>query len=383
MKKWLGYIVIALMCVACGRRADEMLSQDLVADSLRMDSLLTVPAQDSDITYAPVAVASSSLVDASGLMSEDTTSLPADTVEAAPPRLTLSARLLRWLTTPRDSALRAPQERFATGCNFEVVSDSLRLRQWPLTDEVPLQRGDEVVVAERMTIAGDSADVCWVKLARDQYTMGWVPEDELPPHLLPDDSVSRSIYFFSHAHGRVFVVVLGLFGLALAASALRRHRLHLDWFRRADSVYATLLTWLLATTAFLYALIQRFFPDVWQQFYYHPSFNPLDLAPLVALFVLMLWLTVWVGVAVADELWHQARLNMALLYGLTLLSYSILLYVLFTFLPFCLGWPAWVAYSVWSGCRLRRHLRYTCQCGRCGAKLRRKGVCPVCGALNE
>lgn len=361
--------------------------EDLLGDSLLVDSLTAaaVASEDTDITYAPVSA--SPLIDVSQLMTEDTTYVACDSDSLARTaeveHLSLPRRIARWLVTPRDSLLRTRQDRFTPGSNFEVTDESLSLQQWPLTDEIPLHRGDEVVVAERMVVGADSAEVVWVKLARDQVTMGWVPEESLHGHLLPDDSVSRFIYFFSHSHGVMFMLVLGLFGLGFVWRSVRLRELHWSWFRQIDSIYSDGFLWLLATTAFLYALIQHFAPTVWEQFYYHPSLNPLDLAPLLSFFMLLVWGTVWVGVAVVDELYHQSRIDTAYFYGLALLSGGILLYLLFTYLPFYLGFPAWMAYSVLCYRRLRYHLRFRYICGKCGAKMTQKGVCPVCGTLNQ
>jgi hypothetical protein len=370
-------------------------AEDLLADSLAVDSLtaLAIQFEDSDISYAPVSTSqlndASTQLDATLLMTEDSTALRAeadslqrlhaDSVRA----LSLPRRFLRWLTTPRDSLLREADARFMQGTNFEVLDDSLALRQWPFTDEVPLRKGDEVVVAECMALPGDSTGAMWVKLAHDQETMGWVPEEELRGRLLPDDSVSHFVYFFSHSHVVVFIVVLGLFGLAMVGRAVRRREWSWSWFRKVETSYSTLWLWLLSTTAFLYALIQRFFPSVWELFYYHPSFDPFDLAPLLSVFVLLVWGTLWIGVAVVDELCHQKRIDRAFFYGLAVASAGILLYVLFTFLPFYLGLPAWVAYTVLCVRRIRYRSRFRYVCGQCGAKMKEKGVCPVCGAINE
>jgi hypothetical protein len=366
-------------------------TEDMLADSLLVDSLMgNAAAPDSDITYAPVSSATlndaSTLIDASRLMTEDSTQLAADTLDAAADTLaplTWTQRFRRWLTTPRDSLLRLTPERFSVGCNFEVTVDTLRLRQWPLTDEVMLRRGDEVVVAERMTLPADSADAVWVKLAHDQSTMGWVAEDELSGRLLPDDSVSRFIHFFSRKHHLAFLAVLCLFGLGFVARSVRRKAIRLDEFRHIDSFCSVLLMWLLASTASLYAFIQQFFADAWQQFYYHPSLNPLDLSPLLGLFILMVWGIVWVSIAVADEIYHQPRLETAFYFSLVVMSYGILIYLLFTLLPFVLGLPAWIAYTALSATRFRYLLRYRYTCGRCGAHMHAKGKCPECGALNE
>ena len=41
----------------------------------------------------------------------------------------------------------------------------------------------------------DSVDSVWVKVARDQETMGWVHEKELLEKVVPVDSVSQFIHF--------------------------------------------------------------------------------------------------------------------------------------------------------------------------------------------
>jgi hypothetical protein len=82
-------------------------------------------------------------------------------------------------------------------------------------------------------------------------------------------------------------------------------------------------------------------------------------------------------------LYHQSRLDKAFFYGLAVLSAGILLYVFFTFLPYYLGIPAWVCYTVRSFRHLRRHLQFRYICGHCGARMKEKGVCPVCGTLNQ
>lgn len=388
MRKIWGYIVI-LILAACVRPVEEKVEDTLRTDSLLLDSLLAdsllAPSEDSDITYAPVATSHASQVDASNLMSEDSTSLAADSLEvdtlAGP--LTFTARILRWLTTPRDSALRTYHDRYMLGRNFVVMDDSLMLRQWPMPDEVSLRKDEEVVVADRMTEQTDTTCVQWVKLATDQGQIGWVPEDELPPHLMPDDSMSRFVYFFSHSHTLFFVVVLGMFSLVGVARSIHRRGLQHLFLRRVGSAYSILMLWLLSTTALLYAILQQCFPDVWEQFYYHPSLNPLDVAPLIGLFLVLGWGILWFSMAVVDELIHLRDFRSAFFYALSLMSYGILLYVVFTFLPYYLGFVVWVVYTAWSLRGFIRHAGNKYICGHCGAKMHTKGFCPVCGMWNE
>ena len=73
-----------------------------------------------------------------------------------------------------------------TGYNFEAV-DSLRLATQPpltlggnyefgLADSVTVYHRDPLVVARVLFVPGDTVDSVWVKVARDQWTQGWVRE---------------------------------------------------------------------------------------------------------------------------------------------------------------------------------------------------------------
>lgn len=131
------------------------------------------------------------------------------------------------------------------------------------------------MVAEFMIQAADSVDSVWVKVARDQETMGWIHEKELLEKVVPVDSVSQFIHFFSNSHTIAFFVILGFFGIWYIHRAIRRQKLQLIWLNDIDSVFPTVLSWLVATAATLYASIQHFVPGTWEQFYYNPSLNPL------------------------------------------------------------------------------------------------------------
>jgi predicted amidophosphoribosyltransferase len=48
-----------------------------------------------------------------------------------------------------------------------------------------------------------------------------------------------------------------------------------------------------------------------------------------------------------------------------------------------LAYLCFVAYTAWCVSRLRKSGAYPYACGACGAKMRTKGVCPHCGAINE
>lgn len=285
---------------------------------------------------------------------------------------------------PNDSVVKVVRERpYALNSNFRVTADTLWLHQLPLLDSIPVREGDELVVAEitaRKEMEGDSV---WVKVARDQETIGWVPERQLLSHIVPVDPISRCIHLFSNSHALPFFLVLAVFFLCFVYRALRRKQIKLIWLNDIDSVFPITLSWLMAAAATLYNSMQHFVPETWERYYYDPSLNPFDLPFVLGLFVLCVFLIVLLGVALLDDLFHQTTMEVAFFYLLGLASCCIFLYIFFTYLWVYLAYVAFIAYSVWCVRRLRKANSYPYACGACGAKMRSKGICPHCGALNE
>lgn len=284
----------------------------------------------------------------------------------------------------KDSVAAVVRERpYALNSNFRVTTDTLWLHQLPLLDSIPVREGDELVVAEitaRKEMEGDSV---WVKVARDQETIGWVPERQLLSHIVPVDPISRCIHLFSNSHALPFFLVLAVFFLCFVYRALRRKQIKLIWLNDIDSVFPITLSWLMAAAATLYNSMQHFVPETWERYYYDPSLNPFDLPFVLGLFVLSVFLILLLGVALLDDLFHQTTMEVAFFYLLGLASCCIFLYIFFTYLWVYLAYLAFIAYSVWCVRRLRKANSYPYACGACGAKMRSKGICPHCGALNE
>ena len=153
----------------------------------------------------------------------------------------------------KDSVDYLPEHYYTLNSNFEVTSDSLLLQQLPLIDVLPVYKGEKLVVAEFMVQAADTVDSVWVKVARDQETMGWVREGELLKKVVPVDPISQFIHLFSSSHTVAFFVILALFGMGYLYRAVRKKRLQLIWFNDIDSIFPNILTLLMATAATLIA----------------------------------------------------------------------------------------------------------------------------------
>lgn len=281
-----------------------------------------------------------------------------------------------------DSA-RINTRAYALNSNFQVEADTLWLHMLPFMDTVALVQGDEVVVAEFDVHPQDSVDSVWVKVARDQETIGWIQEGRLLENIVPVDPISRFIHLFSNAHTLPFFLVLAVFFLWFVYRAVRRKQIKLIWLNDIDSVFPLLLSLLMAIAATTYNSIQHFVPETWERYYYEPTLNPFDVPFILGFFIVCVWLIVLVGVAVLDDLFHQTKAEVAFFYLVGLVSCCIFIYVFFTYLNIYIAYVCLAAYG--AGC-IRwfcKSDRYPYVCGACGAKMRAKGICPHCGALNE
>ncbi len=281
-----------------------------------------------------------------------------------------------------DSA-RINTRAYALNSNFQVEADTLWLHVLPFMDTVALVQGDEVVVAEFDVHPQDSVDSVWVKVARDQETIGWIQEHRLLENIVPVDPISRFIHLFSNAHTLPFFLVLAVFFLWFVYRAVRRKQIKLIWLNDIDSVFPLLLSLLMAIAATTYNSIQHFVPETWERYYYEPTLNPFDVPFILGFFIVCVWLIVLVGVAVLDDLFHQTKAEVAFFYLVGLVSCCIFIYVFFTYLNIYIAYVCLAAYG--AGC-IRwfcKSDRYPYVCGACGAKMRAKGICPHCGALNE
>lgn len=272
---------------------------------------------------------------------------------------------------------------YSLNANFQVTADTLWLHQLPLTDSIPVCRDDELVVAEISVHSEDTIGQRWVKVARDQSTIGWVREKDLLKEIVPVDPISQCIHWFSSSHALPFFIVLGVFFLAYAYRAVHRKQIRLIWLNDIDSVFPITLSWLMAAAATLYNSLQHFVPETWERYYYNPTLNPFELPFILSLFIISVALILLVSVALLDDLFHQTSLEVAFFYLVGLAACCIFLYIFFTMVWIWLAYLCFVAYTAWCVSRLRKSGAYPYACGACGAKMRTKGVCPHCGAINE
>ena len=299
-----------------------------------------------------------------------------------------------WSLTERqiDSISFYTTHHYTQNYNFLVKADSLPIIvQHPtefvnglMVDTLIVGKGDHIVVADITTMPADTIDSIWVKVARDQQTIGWIHEKHLLPGVSPHTPISQFIDFFSDTH---LLIVLAILVLIVAAYSLRRlMRLgaKMVHFNDIDSFYPTLLCLLVASSAVFYSTIQLIAPDSWRHYYYHPTLNPFAVPLHLGLFLLSVWAMVIAAIAAIDDIRRHLSGGDALFYYLGLAGVCAVCYVVFSVSTlYYIGYPLLVAYIGWAFWNYFQCTRTNYLCGNCGERLHKKGVCPKCGMLNN
>jgi len=291
-----------------------------------------------------------------------------------------------------DSISFSTTHHYAQNYNFIVKADSMpAIIQHPaellsdmVVDTLQLYRNDHIVVASVTILPTDTIDSVWVKVARDELTIGWLHERDLLPAVSPDDPISQFIDLFSNLHLLIFIAIIAAGIVAYLLQQMSRNQANIVLFRDIDSFYPTLLTILVATAATLYATIQLFAPESWRHFYFHPSLNPFSVPFHIGLFLVSVWAIVIVAIAAIDEARRQLHANKAIVYCLGLVAVCAAAYMVFSVTTlYYVGYPLLVAYIAFALSRYfqNSHPHYTC--GSCGAAMQYKGTCPRCGAVND
>ena len=283
---------------------------------------------------------------------------------------------------------------YVAGDNFVLSADSLHLQSSQPLHNLPIDTACEqlsvyynepLVVAETLVIPEDSVDSVWVKLARDQFTMGWVHQRDFIASVVPDDPISQFIHLFSIRHLGLFGILFAISLAALLYQIFSRRKPHVFFLRDILSPYPTYLLITLAASALLYAGIQHYVPETWLLYYYHPTLNPFGLPVILSFFLCCVCILLVLTIATIEEVFRLLPMSEALLYLLSLLGCCILFYLLFTLASLSPG-VSYLLFALFVLVLLLRYWRNTRPrffCGSCGERLKDLGRCPHCGAENR
>lgn len=395
MKHLCHYIFIllsAFLFAACGKKTDAVQFQ---ADA---DSLVEAKMQEAISLQEKNEQLTSELSREDSLLARFEVSGSASDKSKQNPTTEESTDTVPKLTPQQvDSVVFRLTHHYGPNFNFELKADSMILvpREGDLIQDTCVVRNkDLLVVAQIKRIeASDSTmeDTFLIKVAHDQTTMGWVKESELLENAVPDDPISQLIDFMTGSRAIWMSSFLGFGVIAFFFRKMRKQKMSISLsdlkvvdLIEMDSFYPPLLLILVACVAALYASVQNFVPEFWQEYYFHPTMNPLLLPPIMAVLVTLVWLTLIMIVAVVIEVYNNFYSFRGIIYlfeiaGLCMLvylliSWTILIYVGYLLLPILIAYLIYYYF---------KYIRCTMTCGHCGRKIREKGICKHCGAINE
>lgn len=285
----------------------------------------------------------------------------------------------------RDSLEFMTTHHYGVNYNFKVLADSLPLRQMLDPDSLWVYKGDVLVVADFAHMLSDTTDTIWIKVARDQNTMGWIIEDRLLDNSVPLDPISQFIHWFSSLRNLVFLVVGGFFVLFYLYRRWKKRSQRLQPLTPSvQHFYAVLFCVCVVLSATLYASMQRFVPDTWVHYYFNPSLNPLGHPFVLTLFLVSVWAIMLTALAVVDDLFHQVDFATGFFYLLGLGTLCMFIYMIVTWtVYYYIGYLFVIVFVYEAVHYLWRSSQKIMYCGHCGKQLSHKGTCPYCGYVNE
>lgn len=307
--------------------------------------------------------------------------------------------------------------QYGVGYNFVVQSSSLLLNARKpsqnafsfKTDSVFVCKGQELYVADFVSVPAWGADSIWVLLTDSAQQQGWVSEKMLIKSASPDDPISKSIYNIRFHRSKFVFFFIGfiafVFLIRLAAwkrlsgteRCVKDESKHISckhnyWhaitfiFLPADvfSFYPLFLRFLSAASGVYYSSLHLFAHDIWEEYYFHPTLNPFALEPLLGGFLLLLWLNIILLITTVDESLRQLSFKSALSFILYNVAAVGVLYQMFLYTTTSyVGYVLLFLYLVFCFYNYFTRLRPRYRCGKCGRVMHDKGKCPRCLMINE
>lgn len=252
-----------------------------------------------------------------------------------------------------DSISFSTTHHYTNKFNFLVFKDSVNLiRQQPEEvlsgleiDSFSVKKNHLLVVTDIRMVPQDSIDSVWVQLATEENTFGWSRESNLLPRVVPDDPISEFIMTFSNVHLLIFLVIIVIITLVYLVRKIFHSNGKIVHFNDIDSPYPTALVLMVSLSAAFYATIQTFEPEVWRQFYFHPTLNPFAVPRILGFFLASVWSILIIGLACVDEVHHRLPVGDGLLYMGGLAGVCALDYIIFSVTTlYYIGYVILIAY---------------------------------------
>ena len=222
-----------------------------------------------------------------------------------------------------------------------------------------------------------------MKIVNEKYEQGWVRADVLRDKVLPNYFISHVFYHFSDNRVLLFIIVLCLGFAFLFIQLMRKNYVHVVHFNDVHSVYPMLLCLTVGASAIIYSHVQSDYVQIWREFYFNPTLNPLQLPLPTAIFVGSLWAILLFFIATVEDLRHSPNWGDNMAYLMSLIVVCFFLYFIFNFASrWGIELVLYPIYALFAIYRHHRHGRTRYVCGNCGHPMLDKGRCEKCGANN-
>jgi hypothetical protein len=225
----------------------------------------------------------------------------------------------------------------------DFAKDSFSIHIEP--DSFTVRANQRLVVADMRIISNDTIDSVWVHLISDEYQSGWIHESALLKGVDPDDPISQFISTFSNQHLIIFLVIIVIISVGYFYRRQLKKNSKIVHFNDIRSFYPTLLVLTVSASATFYASIQLFAPEMWREFYFHPSLNPFSEPLLLALFLCSVWALLIIALATIDEVRRLLSFEDAFFYLCGLVAMCAVDYIIFSVSTlYYIGYPLLVVY---------------------------------------
>lgn len=232
----------------------------------------------------------------------------------------------KWTLTQsqRDSIVFSTYHHYNVGYNFLCTADSLWLHPHPKGmalnldyphEDIYLYEDDDFVITEvfRNKNIDKTTDSIWLCVGSDGIPLGWISEYELLHNATPVDPISRFMAFGYRNRGLIEFIMKGLFLIITGFVVFSKRRLPLLSKDKETFIYPYLFWIAILSAASVLGAIKCLAPEMWHDFYYHPSLNPVGQPPMLALYLSLMWLSIILFIAIFFDLKDKVSAGKTLL----------------------------------------------------------------------
>lgn len=286
---------------------------------------------------------------------------------------------------------------YSIGFNFVVTTNHITLAHSAEEggDSCLAFKDDQLVVldihtpktghASHFIVPPSSKDSIWVKVGKENNEQGWISESDLLAQTIPDDSLSSIIDFLGTTR---FIWIALFLALGLLGAFLHHkiNTLHIPMVKMVDmdSFYPFLMIILSGILACYYTFILKYYPEYWDEYYFHPTLNPFILPVPMSILIVVVWLIIITFIALLIEIYHHFHFIRGVIYLLEIIGASVFTYIVIEWTAkFYIGYLLFLVLTWFLVMIYKDYVRCKYQCPVCGTELKEKGKCPGCGTILE